>query len=247
MRADLIRNYAAALDDARQRGVTAQVQQLETILQDSIATINIDAKLLSNMAKGQNYLSYYNAFALGLRRIAEREYHAHRLAVDAKIHTGYESEIVNAALSPDGRGLTNYGEITLVLEEETIEDRASLMRENAFDFYERYQLGRRNAKEESGWRSTWVNRSQLGVAHLCPSITPATAGHDLVSHVLFCGSTRPEDRYIEIHIYGEVSWQSLSKVVLEKPLTTSDGQDDWKFGRIKLEHRGIRVFDQVNP
>jgi hypothetical protein len=199
------------------------------------------------MAKSQNYMSYYNALARGLRRIAEREYHAHREAVDAKIHTGYESEIINAALSPDGRGLTNYGAITLVLQAVAIEDRASLMRENAFDFYERYQLSRRDAKEESGWRSTWADRSQLGVAHLGPSITPATAGNELVSHVLFCGSDRPKDRYIEIHIFDEVSWQSLSKVALEKPLTTSDEQDDWKFGRMKLAHRGVAIVDKVNP
>lgn len=61
MRADLIRHNDAALDDATRRGVAAQVQQLETILQDSVATINIDAKLLRNMAKSQNYMSYYNA------------------------------------------------------------------------------------------------------------------------------------------------------------------------------------------
>ena len=246
MRADLLRHYDAALDDARRRGVTAQVRQLETILQDSIATINVDAKLLSNMAKSQNYMSYYNAIALGLRRIAERKYHAHRSAVDAEIHTGYASEIVNAALSPDAHGLTNYGEITLVLQTEAIEDRASLMRENAFDFFERYQLGGRDAEEEPGWRSTWADRSQLGVAHLCPSITPATAGNDLVNHVLFCGSDRPEDRYIEIHIYGEISWQSLSKVVLEKPLTTSEDQEDWRFGRQKLGRR-VPIEDHVNP
>jgi hypothetical protein len=61
MRAELLRHYGAALDDAQRRGVTARVQQLETILQGSIATINIDAKLFSNMAKSQNYMSYYNA------------------------------------------------------------------------------------------------------------------------------------------------------------------------------------------
>lgn len=241
MRAELLRHYDAALDDARRRGVTAQARQLEAILQGTVATINIYANVFNNLAKGQNYMSYYNALALRLRRIAERKYHAHRLAVDAKVHTGCESEIVNAALSPDGRGLTNYGEITLVLKAETIEDRASLMRENAFDFYERYQLGRRNAEEESGWRSTWADRSQLGVAHLCPSITPVTAGHDLVNHVLFCGPDRKEDRYLEIHIYGEISWQSLSK-----PLTNLDDQDCWKFGQQKLGRR-VPIEDHVNP
>lgn len=71
--------------------------------------------------------------------------------------------------------------------------------------------------------------------------------YELVNHVLFCGSDRPKDRYIEIHIFDEVSWQSLSKVALEKPLTTSDEQDDWKFGRMKLAHRGVAIVDKVNP
>lgn len=78
------------------------------------------------------------------------KYHAHRSAVDAKIHPGYGFEILNAALSPDGRGLPNYGEVTLELSELSIASRASVLRENAFDFYERCDLGKRNAEEELG-------------------------------------------------------------------------------------------------
>jgi len=247
MRAELEQNYSAAVTQATVRGVMVQVRQLEILLQGTVATINVDAKILRNMAVGQNYLSYYKALDLGLRKIAEERYHAHRGAVDEKIHPGFRAEIVNAALSPDGRGLINYGVITLEFQNVSIEDRASVMRENSFAFYERNDLGRRDAVEELGWRSVWADRAHLGVAHLAPTVTPATAIHELADHILFSGATRPDDRYIEVHIFGEISWQSLSKVTLEKPLTKPEDQDDWSFGQQKLKTRGVMIVDRVNP
>jgi hypothetical protein len=167
--------------------------------------------------------------------------------VDEKIHPGYRSEILDAALSPDGRGLTNYGTITLELLSVAIEDRASVLRENSFDFYESNDLGRRDAEEEAGWRSVWNDRTYLGVAHLMPAVTPGTSIADLPDHILSSGSSRHNDRYMEVHIFGEISWQSLTKATLEKPLTIPEDQDDWDFGRQKLEPRGITIVDKVSP
>jgi hypothetical protein len=161
--------------------------------------------------------------------------------------TGYRAEIINAALSPDGRGLTNYGPVTLELQGVSIEDRASVMRENAFDFFERYDLGGRDSKEEPGWRSIWADRARLGVAHLAPTITPATASLQIGDRILFSGATRRDDRYIEVHVYGEISWQSLNKVTLEKALTDSQDQDDWLLARQKLVSRGVMIVDRVHP
>jgi len=247
MRADLMINYAAAVSGAALRGVASPLAQLESLLQRTVATINVDAKIFRNMAFGQNYMSYYKALDLGLRKIAEQQYHGHRGAVDEKVHPGYRAEIINAALSPDGRGLTNYGPITLELQEQSIEDRASVMRENSFDFYERNDLGRRNATEAPGWRAIWADRAQVGVAHLADEVNAATGTRELVNMILFSGPTRPQDRYIEIHIYGDVSWQSISKVTLEAPLTKSEARDDWDFGCQKLARRGIAIEDKVSP
>ena len=62
-------------------------------------------------------MNNYNALGKQARKAAEAIYDAHRRAVDEKVHTGYGTESINAALSPDGRGLTNYGAITLELRE----------------------------------------------------------------------------------------------------------------------------------
>ena len=247
MAADLTRNYDAAIADAASRGVTAQVQRLESLLQGTVATINVRANMVRNMALGQNYVSYYNALAHGARKIAEQKYHAHREAVDAKVHTGYGTEILNAALSPDGRGLINYGAITLELREVSIEDRSSVMRENSFEFYIRNKLGDRDAVETPGWRSVWASRARLGVAHLEPIVSAATADADFPKTILSVGTTRPDDRYMEVHIFGELSWQTLNKVTLAEPLTSTEEQDDWFFGRQKLKLRGITIVDPIYP
>jgi hypothetical protein len=247
MASELTANFNAAVLEASTRGAAPQIAHMTTILNSAVATLNKEAKLHRNMSHGQNYISYYSALDAGSRKIAERQYHAHRGAVDEKIHPGYRDDIVNAALSPDGRGLVNYGAITLELQELSIQDRASLMRENAFSFYERYDLGRRGAKEDLGWRSTWENRTILGISHLAPAITGSTGFSDLAKLMMFSGASRHDDRYMEIHIFGGLSWQSLSSVTLEQPLTDPQERDDWEFASQKLGNRGVKIVDRATP
>jgi hypothetical protein len=64
------------------------------------------------------------------------------------------------------------------------------------------------------------------VAHLASAMTSATALHDIPKYILSSGATRTDDRYIEVHIYGELSWQTVSCVALERPLTNPEEQDD---------------------
>src|SRR5262249_35139886 len=57
MRADLDQNYDKALADASTRGAQTAVDALEDCLKGTIATINVDVKILYNLAAGGNYLS----------------------------------------------------------------------------------------------------------------------------------------------------------------------------------------------
>jgi len=102
-------------------------------------------------------------------------------------------------------------------------------------------------KKRPDGRSVWADRARLGVAHLALTITPATANHQIGDRILLSSANRHDDRYIEVHVYGEISWQSLSKVTLEKALTDPQDQDDWLFGRIKLATRGVAIVDRVHP
>jgi len=187
------------------------------------------------------YRGYHKALEQNLRRAAEEEYHTHRNAVDAKVHPGYGNEIVNAALSPDGRGLANYGEVTLRIGDRFIAHRASILRENAYAFYERYSLGRRDAVEEPGWRAVWDDRVRLGGAHLAPALTPATAEADFPGIILSVGSNRDEDKYLEVHIYGGINSSALEGVTLERALTDIENRGEWDLARQKLGRLAIPV------
>jgi tetratricopeptide (TPR) repeat protein len=243
MKSALENHYCQALEDAEMRGYVSQVRDLEVLLKNSVATINVTPKLLYCVAADGRYVSYYKAVDRGIRKIAERKYHAHRGVVDAAVHTGYETEIINAAVSPDGRGLTNYGPVTFQLRESTFGHRASVLRENAFDFFRRHDLGGLDTEEPPGWRSNWESRALLGVAHLAPEISSTT--FDLENLILSTGRTRPEDRYLEVHIHGDVPLQSLSSATLEESLADAE-KEDWEFGRAKLLEHGVIVtgFDE---
>lgn len=197
MRADLDHNFANAVADAERRGVKPLVDKLEALLSLSVATINLHPNVLLSMTLGTDYRSYYKALDAGLRTVAEEIYHRHRNVVDAAIHSGYYQEITYAAVSPDRRGLTSYGEITLQLGERFIAHRATVLRENAFAFYERYDLGRRDAREAPGWRCVWSDRGHLGIAHLEIELTLAVSEAMLPNVILAVGVDKDHDKFME--------------------------------------------------
>jgi hypothetical protein len=145
MQTDLDHNYADAVASAESRGVRPLLDRLAVLLSSSVAVIAVPADVLLKMTMGAAYRSYHKALDQGLRPIAEKIYHRHRTVVDAAMHAGYYAEITTAAISTDGRGLNNYGTITLRIGERFIANRATVLRENAFEFYKRYNLGDRDA------------------------------------------------------------------------------------------------------
>lgn len=243
MRADLVTNYNAAADLANIRGVKAELGLLWAIADDACVTININPKILRNLSYSQAYLSYYKALEEGDRQIAMQQHHGTRQAVDAKIHTGYEKHILNAALSGDGRGLTNYGPITIRLKSEAVEDLTSLLRENAFDFYKRHGLGELDAIEPAGWRSTWDDRAFLVVAALAEHIAVGMGLQELQSLLLFSGPSRHDDKYVEVHIFGGISWQAIASVRREAALTDARDQAAWDIARDRLKGRGVQISE----
>ena len=215
MRSALEAHFTAAQNAAVVRGAQAPLKALETCLNNAVATINVSPQILAIMVLNQPYLSYHRALDRQLRQKAEDEYHAHRTSVDATIHPGYEKEIIYAALNPNGAGLTTYGSVTIQLKQSVLDRRASLLRENAFFFFERYRLGEHDRKEEQGWRAEWADRAKLGVAHLAESLTEATTASDLAKLVLTVGETRADDRLIEVHIHGQIrACRQLSQMTL---------------------------------
>jgi hypothetical protein len=247
MQADLDRNHAASVTDADSRGVRSLLDKLAALLSSSVAVIAIPVDVLLKMTLGAAYRSYHKALDQDLRPIAEEIYHRHRGVVDAAVHPGYFAEITNAAISTDGRGLNNYGAVTLRIAERFIAQRATVLRENAFAFYERYDLGRRGGQEAPGWRCVWSRRAQLGVAHLAPRITPSMPETSLTSLVLTAGAGRDTDQFMEVHVFGMLPIETIEQVSLDRPLVTPESREEWNIVGQKIASRGIPLTDRTAP
>lgn len=247
MRADLDRHYQDALADADGRGVRATVDKLEVNLRSSDAVIAMRPSVLLSVTKDAAYRSYHRALDQDLRQIAEEALHRHRGVVDMAVHTGYFADITNAAISTDGRALNNYGAISVTIGERFIADRATVLRENAWDFYERHDLGARGAEEEPGWRCVWADRAKLGVTHLAPNVTGATSNDALHHLVLEPGTGRHDDHFMEVHIFDMLTADTFAAVSLDRPLTDSEQQKDWDMASQKLAARGIPVKGGTHP
>lgn len=245
MRPALEARFKEARESAIARGAHSQVDALRACLDNAVATINVSPRIIATMVLEQPYLSYHRALERQLRLKAEDEYHAHRTRVDATIHPGYEKEIIYAALNPSGAGLTSYGAVTIQIKPAVLENRASLLRENAFHFYERFRLGDPGQREQEGWRAEWTDRAWLGIAHLAGDLTDTTDEANLPAMVLSIGATRAEDRLIEVHIHGQVTIRNIDRVTLERTPDTEDTLTDWEYAEAKLRQASINVTSRV--
>lgn len=219
MRPALVAHYERAQREARDRGVTGELERLIAVLDNSVASINMELRTASNLAGGEAYRSYQASVDDGQREIAKRRFHSERTRVDAAVHTGYGNRIVNIALSPDGGGLPNYGPVTLLLKESSIDDRCAVLRENAFYFYDRFRLGDREALEEPGWRSEWCDRSLLGAAALEPEVEQGMGEAALQKLVMASGEDRAKDRFIELHLYDALMREYVASFYLDEKCT----------------------------
>ena len=201
MKSVLEGNYRQAESAAVSAGLDGELQRLSVRLQASVATINLPANAMLNILQGDVYKNYWRTLRDGQRKIASESDHATRDKVDSAVHVGYKDQVIDAALSTSGAGLRNYGDVTAVLSMTSIQNVASVLRDNAYQFYVDFELGGLHAKEPPGWRATWEDRHLLGVAKLANRLTPGCSDTEIDELVLFNGPARDEDAFIEVHIF----------------------------------------------
>jgi hypothetical protein len=239
----MLARYSAAKENAASRGMTAEFDRLQELLESSIATLNLYLRVADNLSRGQPYGSYYDAITEELRGIAKRDFHADRTKVDAEIHTGYVGKIVNLALSPDGRALPNYGEVALLLKQGSVSDRCSVLRENAFTFHKTFGLGDVGVHEPLGWRSVWEDRVKLGAAALEPGLKSGMSDEELERLIITAKPTRFEDHYIELHLYGTVVREYVGGFYLAEPLPDTGEETIWRGISERLTEHGAQLVE----
>ena len=140
----LMERYRQARNDCAMRNVDTLLDSLEAVAERSQPVIAMSFEACDGVFRSKKYLNYSQSVGANLRGPARPVDHADRASVGARLFASYDQHIAYAALSPDGRGLSSYGEVMVSwrVTMDYLGKRMSLLEENSYVFHERHGLGR---------------------------------------------------------------------------------------------------------
>lgn len=224
----MTKRHCAARDDCHSRGVESRLTKLEDLAETSRPVIAMPFAVCDDILRSDKYRNYHQRIESGERDPAGSGDHSDRVMVGTRLFPNFYHHIHYAALSPDGRGLPNYGAVAMRWEVTPtyLGRRASLIEMNSFTFYDHHSLGDRGATIPPGYRAIWEDRAKLAAAKIAPRLTPATGESTLPSLLLGPSATRIDDDYIEVAIYADkgLDTQDVDMVTVQGwPNTPEDG------------------------
>jgi hypothetical protein len=203
--------YLLAVQDAESRGCRDAVHAFESATDASHAVLSRPLADVERLASSdrQLYATYYQLLEAGVKLPDGDKWDPLRRRADETLFPGYKDKIRFAALSLDGSGVPRYGECSLVLREEMIAHRASLLEGNSALLMEKWAYNL-----PLGLRAVWADRARLCVSKLAASLRPEITTADFVSLLLHPGARPEDDDFVEVHIWGPMSSWTLARVVL---------------------------------
>jgi hypothetical protein len=207
--------YQAARDKAEREGLASSLQRLEDTANRAAAVINVPVGLAHDLFfRDVALYAPYEAQVKGeLRAPAAPEHDRRRRAVGSLLYGSYHENIVYAALSADGRGLTSYGPVHLELDEVAVAYRSTVLEENSYEFAERHGLTPAEPLPP-GFLARWEDRGKLAVAKLADRLQAEMDEEACALLLLHGEGRRHSDEFLEVHIYGNFNLQAVQGVSL---------------------------------
>jgi hypothetical protein len=214
-RAALQVRFSDAQSHSKGAGTETEFSDLMKTLEQSQAVINLDLGMLDMLLNSSNtlYATYQQQVEAGTRNPAAYEHDANRLAVETRLYGSFAKRIIYAALSPDGKGLWSYGEVSITLKTASIGHRASLIEENSFDFMRRHRIAVIDPAFPLGYRSNWSDRQLLGSAKLAAKLHQGMAPADLNRLIINSSGDKSLDNFLEIHIFDSFDNRAISGIM----------------------------------
>jgi hypothetical protein len=220
----------------------ANVLSFGGAVRGSVAVVNVSVRRAIDFVESNTllYATYAGLMEAGARLPAPDVDDARRRSVEAILFGSYGEAMRYAALSLTGAGLDSYGPIAMVLRDQAIAQRASLLEENSFDFVERHKL-RPGTAIPAGFRSPWVTRHQLAMAKCASEIDATTS--EIEHPSLLCRSSRDRrtDKFIEVFIFGPFGRGAIERLVLPARPPAGVTSKELRMLRSKAGRRGIVV------
>jgi hypothetical protein len=163
-----------------------------------------------------------------------------RRLADEALFPGYKEKIRFAALSLDGDGLPGYGECSLVLRDEMIAHRTSVLEGNSALLLRKWDYN-----VPTGSRAAWIERGRLCVAKLAARLRPGMTETDFASLLLRPRPRREDDELVEVHVWGPMSSWTFARVVLRRPVgAPGPTKVRVKALRVRLAEAGIELEER---
>ena len=203
--------YLAACRDAESRGVRKTVEDFEKATADSKAVIARPLRELDRLASADEEMisTFYNQLRAEMRLPHGNKWDGLRGIADEALFPGYREHIRFAALSLDGAGLPHYGDCSLVLRESMIAHRASVYEENSA-----ISMMKHGYEPPAGYRAPWNDRARLCVAKTAGEVDATTNPDQFPRLLLSAGATPEEDRFVEVHIWGPMTFRTVERVLV---------------------------------
>jgi len=212
--------------------------------------LNTNAKVLINMDKhllfeivnnNEPYLAYRRAVEDNKRVIAAINNDFKRTVIDASFYGSHGRDIVFATLSLDDDGLSSYGDVSITLNNDLVNDRISVFEKNSFSLYDDLTKNAgwnpANFPPPSGHFGIWETQGQLAVVKCHAALKTG----DYAKILLKSAENRSKDEFIELHLYGSVTYFAFSKIKLQSQLTNKKDRKNWAILQERLEEEQIAV------
>lgn len=237
-KAALAARYQAAQADARSRGCADRLEEFRQAANQASAVLCRPIGKVAELVNSDNelYTTFYQLVEAWARLPEDNEWDKARGSVDAILFPHYHSEISFAALSIDGRGVTGYGALALVLSDVAIRLRSTVFEKNSIQFCREHQVVAGDPAP-AGYRAEWRERGTLAAAKLYATITSATT-EDQFAGILMDESGGTTADFVEVHIYGPLHRRAITRVAGTKPQRRAD-QVLLRSVKAKLDEIGV--------
>ena len=204
----LKKRYKKAKKHAKKKGHHKNLVRFRNQVRRAVAVINLDIDFLYSFITNEEILfsTYQKIDGAEARKPKSFNIASQRLVAEASLFAEYGKEIRYAALSLNGKGLSSYGNSTIILDERYIKKRATALETDSIKFLKLHP------KKPKGYVSTWHEKYKLAVAKYANQIEASTTENQFEDILLFSEGDRSTEEFIEVHIYGPISLEAVKEV-----------------------------------
>ncbi|CAG0959234.1 hypothetical protein PHYC_00630 [Phycisphaerales bacterium] len=235
--------YSEALNRAAQRGTRAIVLDFQAAVDQSVAVNALSLDEAERILKASNKLfqTFAARISAGSQSPCTTDYYDMvRPRVEALLFPYYGQEIRFAALSLTYDGLTSFGPIALILSEQAIACRSTVLEDNSVHFFQDHKTDLL-ADFPPGYRATWSRRGMLAVAKLADQISGPLDRRGYHNLLLHHDATTGREHCIEVHIFGACNLHTVNIVRGPKRFRRNADQVRWNDLQYRAHSHGLTV------